>query len=152
MARWTGTTTQRGLGNPHVRDKKRLKALLRDGDLCWRCGQPMYKWQDLDRDHIIDRARGGTNGPAVLAHASCNRSAGARLGNRMRPQNMITPAGRDTICRACGKPYTRAPRTCEICGQHYHPNHKAQRSCSRTCGVELRRRIYGYAGWPPKRR
>jgi hypothetical protein len=141
MARWQGTTTQRGLGAPHVRDKKRLKALLRDGEPCWRCGQPMYSWQDLDRDHIIDRARGGTQGPAVLAHASCNRSAGARLGNKMYPQRQRTGRlpGRDTICRTCGKVYSRAPRSCEICGQHYHPNYGKQRTCGRTCGAELQR-------------
>jgi 5-methylcytosine-specific restriction endonuclease McrA len=84
MARWKGTTTQRGLGQPHVKDKARLLARHCDGDLCWRCGQPMYTWQALDRDHVVDRAHGGTDGPAVLAHAHCNRSAGARMGNRMR--------------------------------------------------------------------
>jgi hypothetical protein len=44
----------------------------------------MYQWQALDRDHVTPRALGGTDGPAVLAHARCNRSAGARLGNRQR--------------------------------------------------------------------
>lgn len=82
--RWRGTTTQRGLGAPHQADIRRLRATLQDGEPCWRCGQPMYHWQALDRDHLTARALGGANGPAVLAHASCNRSAGARLGNRMR--------------------------------------------------------------------
>jgi len=82
--RHRGTTTERGLGHKHVTDRRRLLAQHRDGDLCWRCGQPMYKWQALERDHIVDRARGGADGPAVLAHAHCNRSAGARLGNQMR--------------------------------------------------------------------
>ena len=81
--RHRGTTTQR-LGRNHAPDRRRLLAALKDGDLCWRCGQPMFRWQALDRDHVIDRVRGGIDGPAVLAHARCNRSAGARAGNRMR--------------------------------------------------------------------
>ena len=148
MARWTGTTAQRGLGSGHVADKKRLMAFHRDGDLCWRCGQPMYKWQELDRDHVVDRALGGTQGPAVLAHASCNRSAGARLGNKLQPRPRFT-TGRDTICSACGRPYSRAPRQCEICGQHYHPNHDRQRSCGRACGLEVKRRNQRARGWVP---
>ena len=145
MARYRGTTEQRGLGTVHRTDKDRLKTLLRGGEPCWRCGQPMYKWQELDRDHIVDRALGGTQGPAVLAHASCNRSAGATLGNQLQPRT-ITAAGRDTICRSCGKPYHYAAKLCEVCGEHYHPNGGEQRTCSRKCGVELRRRIYGPAG------
>ncbi len=148
VPRWQGTTTQRGLGSFHVADKKRLMALHRDGDPCWRCGQPMYKWQQLDRDHVIDRALGGVQGPAVLAHASCNRSAGARLGNQLQPPPRFT-TGRDTICSTCGRPYSRAPRQCEICGQHYHPNHDRQRSCSRACGLEVKRRNQTARGWVP---
>lgn len=145
MARYRGTTAERGLGTAHQNDRKRLLALHREGDPCWRCGKPMYKSQGLDRDHIIDRALGGAQGPAVLAHRSCNRSAGAKLGNRLQPR-IIMAGGRDTICTTCGKPYSRAPRFCEICGAHYHPNHGEQRSCSRACGTELRRRIYGPSG------
>jgi len=152
MARYRGTTAQRGLGTAHQADKKRLKALHRDGDPCWRCGQPMYKWQDLDRDHIVDRALGGANGPAVLAHASCNRSAGARLSNQIRPQSTTgsTAPGRDTICRTCGKRYWYAARPCEICGAHYHPYNSTQRSCSRACGVVVQRRNRIANGWIPK--
>jgi hypothetical protein len=86
--RWArrGTTTQRGVGWPHQADKRRLLALHKDGDPCWRCGQPMYKWQALDRDHIVDRADGGAEGPAVLAHAKCNRSAGGKARHRARGQ------------------------------------------------------------------
>jgi 5-methylcytosine-specific restriction endonuclease McrA len=84
MARYKGTTTQRWLGAAHQKDRHRLLAALRDGDPCPRCGQPMYRWQLLDRDHVIDRALGGGDGPAVLSHQHCNRSAGARMGNKMR--------------------------------------------------------------------
>jgi 5-methylcytosine-specific restriction endonuclease McrA len=83
--RHRGTTTQR-LGRNHAPDRRRLLAAHRDGDPCWRCGQPMYKWQALERDHVVDRARGGIDGPAVLAHAHCNRAAGARLRNQMYGQ------------------------------------------------------------------
>lgn len=155
MARYRGTTAQRGLGGDHVADKKRLMALHRDGDPCWRCGKPMFKWQKLDRDHIVDRALGGTNGPAVLAHASCNRAAGARLSNQVRPQRIMagTAEGRDTICRICGKRYWYAARPCEICGAHYHPSYSAQRSCSRTCGAVIHRRNRMAKGWiPPAQR
>lgn len=82
--RQRGTTTQRGLGSKHQADGKRQRASLIDGAPCWRCGLPMYRWQKLDLDHVTPRALGGAGGPAVLAHASCNRSAGATLGNRMR--------------------------------------------------------------------
>jgi hypothetical protein len=149
MARYRGTTAQRGLGSDHVADLKRLKARHRDGDPCWRCGKPMFKWQKLERDHIIDRALGGAQGPAVLAHMECNRSAGARLGNQMQPRTILA-AGRDTICAVCGKPYHYAARRCEICGAHYHPNGREQRTCGRTCGVVLIRRNKMAKGWVPK--
>ena len=84
MARWEGKTTDRGLGGKHQADKKRLLAALRPGEPCWRCGKPMWPHQNLHRDHIVDRALGGANGPAVLAHAHCNLSAGAAFGNRLR--------------------------------------------------------------------
>jgi hypothetical protein len=156
MARTRGTTKQRGLSGPHQSDKKRLKAALRPGDTCWRCGKPMTPDQELDRDHIVDRALGGTNGPAVLAHAHCNRSAGATLGNQMRGQRRrIVKAATSSqqpfrtsrqwlasTCRTCGKPADgRAARNCEICGAHYHPNSAEQRTCGRACGVTLRRTV-----------
>ena len=89
-----GTTTQRGLGAKHQADRKRLLARLRDGTPCPRCGQPMYRWQRLDRDHVVDRALGGTDGPAVLSHQHCNRSAGARMGNQMRGTRGRWPTSR----------------------------------------------------------
>jgi hypothetical protein len=154
MARRYATTAERGLGAEHVADKKRLLARHRDGDLCWRCGQPMYKTQALERDHVIDRALGGISGPAVLAHASCNRSAGGKLRHQLYPETSRRPAPPAT-CKTCGKTYTRPARACEICGIHYHPTYGApgeQRTCSRACGVQLRRRNHGTAGPVPKPR
>jgi hypothetical protein len=155
MARYRGTTEQRGLGHKHRIDRERLLALHKDGDPCWRCGQPMYKWQDLDRDHVVDRALGGTDGPAVLSHASCNRSAGARLSNQIRPQRTTASIaeGRDTICKTCGERYWYAARTCVICSGHYHPYRSQQRACGRDCGVVLQRRNRIANGWvPPEER
>jgi hypothetical protein len=148
MARYRGTTAERGLGSAHVKDKERLLAAHVDGTPCRRCGQPMYKAQALDRGHVVDRAKGGTDGPAMLEHASCNRSAGSTAGNQSHPR-FILAAGRDTVCKACRKPYHYAARSCEICGAHYHPNHAAQRSCGRTCGAELQRRNKGLPPRPP---
>jgi hypothetical protein len=77
------TTTQRGLGGDHQQDRKRQLAQLRDGDPCPRCGGPMFRGQLLDLDDFPGRVFGG---PQVkrLAHRSCNRRAGAILGNRLR--------------------------------------------------------------------
>lgn len=152
MARWYGSTTERALGADHVADLKRLKAALREGEPCWRCGEPMYSWQKLERDHVLDRSLGGAQGPAVLAHASCNRSAGATLGNQLRGFTPVVVAGKNVTCRTCGKPYHYAARTCEVCQLHYHPSYGEQRTCSRSCGVELRRRNHGSAGRLPKAR
>lgn len=151
MARWYGSTAERALGGEHVADGKRLKAALRDGEPCWRCGEPMYSWQALERDHVIDRVHGGANGPAVLAHASCNRSAGATMGNQLRGFTpAVTMAGKNVTCKTCGKPYHYAARSCEICGLHYHPSYGEQRTCSRTCGRELQQRNRRATGWVPK--
>jgi len=143
MARYAGTTKERGLGSDHQADRRRLLALHHDGDPCWRCGRPMYESQGLDRDHVIDRALGGANGPAVLAHASCNRSAGATLGNKLQPRT-VKAAG-DTVCKTCRQPYHYAGRICGICGAHYHPSRGVQYTCSRACGIIYR---FGIAARP----
>ncbi len=59
-----------------------------------------------------------------------------------------------------GRPGTRAgsrtARPCEICGQQFKAKGSGrtpgyvQRTCSRACGVELRRREYGWAGNGPR--
>lgn len=47
----------------------------------------------------------------------------------------------------------RTPRPCDICGELYKPGRSdtLQRTCSRACGVELRRRENGTAGRTPGR-
>jgi hypothetical protein len=49
----------------------------------------MYKRQPLDLGHVVARSLGGTFADGVqLEHRHCSRSAGARLGNRMREPGM----------------------------------------------------------------
>ncbi len=66
------------------------------------------------------------------------------------------PAGQRTCheCRAARRPVVvrtpRQPRVlCEVCGVQYRRNSIEQRTCSRACGVVLRREIYGCH--PPQR-
>lgn len=95
------TTTQRGLGTVYQKKRARLMAALIDGTPCPRInicgGLPMYRtpqlaeaaglprryWK-LNADHVIPRAIGGRDGPLVLTHEHCNKSAGRTLGNKLR--------------------------------------------------------------------
>lgn len=88
-----GTTADRGYGAAHQRRARELKAAMRDGDPCCRCGRPMYRWQlaldrndprGIDADHWSQARALGGELPDALAERSCNRSAGATLGNRLR--------------------------------------------------------------------
>lgn len=71
-----------GLGSDH----QRLRALLPKplGAPCPYCEKPMWPADKLDLDHVVPRALGGAGGGVRWAHASCNRSAGGRLGNALR--------------------------------------------------------------------
>lgn len=71
-------------GHAHRRQVAWLKSRMRDGDPCCRCGRPMYRGQALDGDHHQTPLAFGGVLPDALAHASCNRRAGAILGNRLR--------------------------------------------------------------------
>lgn len=61
----------------------RLK-LLPDayGTPCWRCGQTMHEWQDLDLGHDDDDPTGRTY--RGIEHTRCNRTAGAIKGLALR--------------------------------------------------------------------
>ena len=66
------------------------KKLLADPDaVCGFCGGP----NPTTIDHIIPAALGGTNDESNLrpAHASCNKAAGAKLGNRLRKTRRLPP-------------------------------------------------------------
>jgi hypothetical protein len=79
------TTTERGYGNQHQQERDRLKPIVDAGQgicqetICLKPSRwipPGTPW-DLAHDHI----NGGYRGPA---HRGCNRSEGARRGNRQR--------------------------------------------------------------------
>ena len=59
-----------------VRQRARLVPTL-----CARCGKLIEAHQPVDAGHVND---GQPNGPLRAEHATCNRSAGAILGNRRR--------------------------------------------------------------------
>lgn len=58
----------------------RAYIIARDGTTCGICGLPVLPGEPLDIDHIVPVALGGSDDPENLqvAHASCNRSKGAR--------------------------------------------------------------------------
>lgn len=77
------STTARGLGWEHQKQRERLLAAHKDGTLCAWCGDPMYRSQPLDADHEEARVHGGKRATRLL-HAKCNRSRkdGARDAQR----------------------------------------------------------------------
>ncbi|MGW0764657.1 hypothetical protein [Streptomyces sp. NPDC002676] len=107
------STTQRGYDGEHRKARAKALKQLQDGEPCPFCGRPMYPEQDLDYDHAVPLAVGGGGGERRLSHASCNRAAGARLGNRMRakgqrsvqpPAPPSPPPPDGALCSRCGCP------------------------------------------------
>ncbi|QDF19683.1 HNH endonuclease [Corynebacterium phage Dina] len=93
MAKSTKTTTERGLGWDHQQQRARLLKLHVDGTPCWWCGEPMYRSQALDADHIQARGNGGRKADRLL-HASCNRSRQKGERDDQRPALRRLPAAR----------------------------------------------------------
>jgi hypothetical protein len=151
MARWQGTTTQRGYGGSHQTIREQRLALYRPGDQCAMGGEPMPWWPLEIARQYIDLPHDHVNGGYLpgLACREHNRGEGASRSKRAAKIQAARPG--DVRCKTCGQPYHYTARSCAICGQHYHPNYDAQRTCGRQCGVELRRRIYGYAGSKPRK-
>lgn len=97
-----GWTTLSGRGSEHQRARREALAAFVDGTPCpfgeGFCGHaPMFAWQELDLDEYPPRVIAQATGAAQvrrLSHASCNRKAGALLGNALRK----------------GKPKGRQPR------------------------------------------
>lgn len=104
MARWTGTTTERGYGQAHKAERQRRLRLYRPGDICAHGGEQLsYPLPVAVRDsdgtrrlvspylelpHTADRT-------GYLAGLSCrrhNRADGARRGNRKRRQARMVRA------------------------------------------------------------
>jgi hypothetical protein len=81
-------------GAAHRTARQRALDAMTDGEPCWRCGRPMFRYPPsralawmarLDYDHV--RAvmfTGAPGGACRLAHARCNRAAGARLTTAIR--------------------------------------------------------------------
>lgn len=93
MARWQGTTTERGYGAAHKAERARRLALYRPGQPCAHGGEPLnYPVQVaaryLDLPHTADRT-GYLPGLSCRRH---NRADGARRGNRKRRQARMARA------------------------------------------------------------
>lgn len=71
-----GTTTERGYGHQHQQRRTEL-APLAIGQLCPYCHRPMRPGQALDLDHSTTRALDPSSVGDRMAHATCNRRAGA---------------------------------------------------------------------------
>ncbi len=71
------TTAERGYGGRHQALRRELAPIVAAGGVpCSRCGREIERWEAWDLDHTDDRLA-----YAGAAHASCNRSAGARARN-----------------------------------------------------------------------
>lgn len=70
-------TRKRRIKNKNTRARRRLIDVLRerDGPSCWFCGTELG--DDITKEHLRPRSKGGTNQHEnlVLAHASCNQQA-----------------------------------------------------------------------------
>lgn len=56
----------------HQMDRKRARARMKDGELCWWCNRPMHRDQQLDVDHVTSVHDGGVRADRML-HSVCNR-------------------------------------------------------------------------------
>lgn len=90
MARWYGTTTQRGYGSMHQAERERRLAQYRPGDICAHGGEPLLLWplafarRYLDLPHTQDRT-GYLPGLSCRKH---NRGEGATRRNLARGQRL----------------------------------------------------------------
>jgi hypothetical protein len=84
-ARRHQSTTERGYGHAHQRQRARLLPHA-VGTMCPLCGLPMLEGQALDLDHSRPRSIDPTSRGDRITHASCNRSAGAVMRQQRRRQ------------------------------------------------------------------
>ena len=86
------STTERGYGWKHQKQRERLIYNHRDGTPCWWCGLPMYhnktkNWdgKPLAADHSNENgARDGQNANRLL-HGKCNSQAQGHTNDHLRP-------------------------------------------------------------------
>lgn len=87
----TKSTTAKGLGWSHQKQRKRLLRNLVDGTECYWCGnrlfrEPTKNWDGhpLEADHSTSRSNGGTQADRLL-HKRCNASRGDGSRDHLRP-------------------------------------------------------------------
>lgn len=67
-----------GMDWRHQKRRRQLNAQLKDGELCWWCGRPMYREHVLHADHSTSRKYAGIDAAADrLLHGACNEQRGA---------------------------------------------------------------------------
>src|SRR5262245_24657435 len=98
LARWTGTTTQRGYGHAHQSERERRLAAYQPGDPCAHGGEPLtYPKASaadyLDLPHLADRS-GYLPGLSCRKH---NRGEGATRGNKARGLARAAPKRRSAV-------------------------------------------------------
>ncbi|MCT2299759.1 hypothetical protein M3G04_02390 [Dietzia cinnamea] len=86
-----GSTTARGLGWDHQKNRARLIRALTEGAPCYWCALPLSRdkarnWdgEALHADHTDPRARGGTKADRLL-HGVCNKQRQIGLHDDNRP-------------------------------------------------------------------
>lgn len=79
-SRKRGSSTSRGYGTDHRRRRAAAVASA-IGSPCGACGEVMLRGQELDFDHETPLAVDPASRATRVVHASCNRSAGGRLGS-----------------------------------------------------------------------
>jgi hypothetical protein len=90
MARWTGTTTQRGYGAPHQNERRKWKPVVDAGQahchaiICLKPSRVIVPGESWHLGHTADRT--AWTGPE---HEHCNLADGARRKNRKQRQRTI---------------------------------------------------------------
>lgn len=74
------SSSSRGLGWKFSQRKQDDHA-YQAATACHWCGLPFTAADPKTADHLIPRSRGGSDGPIVAAHRSCNSHRGGQLGH-----------------------------------------------------------------------
>jgi hypothetical protein len=103
------STTAKGYGWQHQKLRAALLRALVPGSPCPRCNQPMWPGiQALDLGH---EDGSGKTRYVGLEHATCNRVAGAKFGNRLRGRDGTITRQRERRRRRWPPPEPPSPRS-----------------------------------------